>query len=159
MNRFSTLIDLLFADKLYNFTNIHETICSSFYFQLSQKLKQLNIIFLIIPTVKREAVSVFFNRQIFCKNFCKIEQSQIRKRSKKSANSSALILSNNFCPLVSVLVIFVPNSHVRTIAISQCAFWEIIEWFNVLSHFSRAGTIASTSVFPTSVICKVVKPL
>ena len=56
----------VFADKLFNFNtllNIHETICSSFHFELSQKCSKTNfkkyMIFLIISTVKREAVAVF----------------------------------------------------------------------------------------------------
>ncbi len=41
-----------------------KTVCSSFHFKLSQKLKELNIIFLKIPTISRETASVFFyNRQ------------------------------------------------------------------------------------------------
>ncbi len=37
-----------------------KTICTSFYFELSEKLKQTNLIFLIIPNVKREALAIYF---------------------------------------------------------------------------------------------------
>ncbi len=36
-----------------------KTICSSFLFELTQKLKQINLIFSITPNVKGEAVAVF----------------------------------------------------------------------------------------------------
>ena len=46
-----------------------KTICS-FHFELSQKLKQLNIIFLMIPLVKREAESIILQS---AKCFAKIQ--------------------------------------------------------------------------------------
>ncbi len=46
-----------------------KTICS-FHFELSQNLKQLNIKFLIIPPVKREAESIFLQSVKF---FAKIQ--------------------------------------------------------------------------------------
>ena len=55
-----------FCRQTNYFTNFHENNCS-FQFELTQKLKQLNIKFLIIPLVKREAES-FCNRKLFCKN-------------------------------------------------------------------------------------------
>ncbi len=46
---------LLFADKLFNFIHIHEN--NLLFFEFSQKLKQINIIFLCTPNVKGGAVA------------------------------------------------------------------------------------------------------
>ena len=76
---------LLFADKLFNFTNINENNLLFFPLGLSQKFKQLNTILSIIPTVKRKAQSVFCKKLIFCKN-TQSEQSRIPKRSKQTCH-------------------------------------------------------------------------
>ena len=74
-----------------------KTICS-FHFELSQKLKQLNIIFLIIPLVKREAESIILQSANFLQKY-KIEQIQTVKTNLPYTSSCSIFKSNLIIPL------------------------------------------------------------
>ena len=74
-----------------------KTICC-FHFELSQNLKQLNIKFLIIPLVKREAKD-FCNQQTFCKNTKLHEQIQMVKTNLPYTSSCSIFKSNLIIPL------------------------------------------------------------
>ncbi len=79
-----------------------KTICS-FHFELSQKLKQLNIVFLITPLVKREAESIFLQSANFLRKY-KIEQIQTCNILQ---HASAIIKTN--LPYTSACSIFKSN--------------------------------------------------
>ncbi len=72
-----------------------KTICS-FQFELTQKLKQLNIKFLIIPLVKREAESLQ-SETFFAK--IQIEQIQTVKTNLPCTSSCSIFKSNLIIPL------------------------------------------------------------
>ena len=74
-----------------------KTICS-FHFELSQNLKQLNIKFLIIPLVKREAKSIFLQSAIFLQKY-KIEQIQMVNTNLPYTSSCSIFKSNLIIPL------------------------------------------------------------
>ena len=69
-----------------------------FHFELSQKLKQLNIIFLIIPLVKREAESMFLQSANFLQKY-KIEQIQAVKKNLPYTSLCSIFKSNLIIPL------------------------------------------------------------
>ncbi len=74
-----------------------KTICS-FHFELSQELKQLNIIFLITPRLKREADSIFLQSANFLQKI-KIEQIQTVKTYLPYTSPCSIFKSNLIIPL------------------------------------------------------------
>ena len=74
-----------------------KTICS-FHFELSQELKQLNIIFLITPLLKREAESIFLQSANFLQKI-KIEQIQTVKTYLPYTSPCSIFKSNLIIPL------------------------------------------------------------